>query len=67
MHVLLPGLFDGEHIFELKSLSEDTTLFIHRENFYGLLAPFLKKTLVRSTKAGFEAMNKKLKDICELK
>lgn len=64
-HFVFPGLFDGKHIFELKRLSNDTTLFIQREKFYGILVPFLKNSLDRSTKSGFEAMNKAFKNISE--
>lgn len=66
-HTVMPGLFDGEHIFEIKSISNDTTLLIQRENFYGILVPLLKNALDKSTKAGFEAMNRELKHICEMK
>lgn len=66
-HTVIPGLFDGEHIFELIDNQNGTTTFIQREKFYGILVPFLKKMLDNGTKAGFEAMNKKLKQICETK
>lgn len=64
-HTIFPGLFDGEHILELKDNRNGTTLFIQRENFNGVLVPLLKKSLDQGTKAGFEAMNKKLKLLCE--
>lgn len=67
-HIIMPGLFDGEHVFELISLPNDATLFIQREKFNGILVPFLKKALDKSnTKIGFEAMNKELKHLCEMK
>ncbi|MHA2272851.1 MAG: SRPBCC family protein [Candidatus Hodarchaeales archaeon] len=31
----VPRLFDGEHIFEIESISEDQVRFIHREEFRG--------------------------------
>ncbi|WP_100488741.1 SRPBCC domain-containing protein [Sporolactobacillus pectinivorans] len=66
-HIVIPGLFDGEHIFEIINIPNNATLFIQREKFYGILVPLLKNTLDKSTKAGFEAMNKQLKHICEMK
>jgi len=66
-HAGFPGLFDGEHILELIENSDGTTTFIQREKFNGILLPVLKKSLDNGTKAGFEAMNKKLKQICETK
>jgi len=65
--LLIPGLFDGEHIFELIDNENGTTKFVQREKFSGVLLPFLKKLLDYNTEMGFELMNKKLKQICELK
>lgn len=58
------GIFDGNHIFELKE-SKDGVLFIHKENFRGVLVPFLKKMLNGKTRKGFIAMNKALKKVVE--
>lgn len=64
-HLVFTGLFDGEHIFELKRLNNTRTLFIQRENFRGLLVPVLWRLLNASTRAGFEQMNQKLKNRAE--
>ena len=56
-HFVIPGLFDGEHIFELKSIGDNKTKFVQRENFKGLLIPLLRKQLENGTKQGFELMN----------
>ena len=56
-----PGLFDGEHFFQLRPLGPDRTLFIQGEMFSGVLVPFLKKVLEGATQAGFKAMNEALK------
>jgi hypothetical protein len=58
---IIPGLFDGEHIFELEPLGHDRTRFVHAENFRGLLVPLLARTLRTNTRAGFERMNAALK------
>jgi hypothetical protein len=60
-HLLMPGLFDGEHIFELIANQDGTTTFIQREKFRGILIPLFKKMLDRDTKAGFNMMNEQLK------
>jgi hypothetical protein len=65
-HLLFPGLFDGEHIFELMDNGDGTTTFIQRENFRGVLVPFFKKMLEVNTKNGFELMNKELKKRVEM-
>lgn len=64
---IIPGLFDGEHIFELVDNGNGTTTFIQAENFKGILIPFLKKMIDGPTKHSFEAMNQKLKELAEAK
>ena len=63
--LLFKGLFDGEHQFELLDHGNGSTTFIHREQFDGILIPFFIKILDFNTKNGFEAMNKKLKELAE--
>jgi len=60
-HLLVPGLFDGEHYFAIAPLGPDRVRFIHGEKFSGLLVGLAKSSLDGSTKAGFEAMNVALK------
>lgn len=64
-HVIVPGIFDGKHIFELTELGSDTTKFVQREEFKGLLVPFLWKQLDVNTRRGFELMNERLKEEAE--
>ncbi len=63
--LILPRLFDGEHIFELEPVGEDRTRFVQREVFRGLLVPFLSRSLDRDTKRGFEEMNRALRSRAE--
>ncbi len=60
-HLIFPGLFDGEHIFELIDNKNGTTTFIQRERFKGLLVPIFNKFLDVNTRRGFEQMNQQLK------
>lgn len=64
-HLFIPGLFDGEHIFELYENSDGTTTFVQREEFKGLLVGLFTKMLDTNTVQGFEAMNRKLKERAE--
>lgn len=59
-HLLVRGLLDGEHIFEIEQLETDAVRFVQRERFEGLLVPLLWRFLQPATKAGFEAMNEAL-------
>jgi hypothetical protein len=60
--VVLPGIFDGEHFFQIEPLDQGRrTRFIQGERFTGLLVPLLRKNLDRGTREGFEAMNQALK------
>ncbi|MFC2087064.1 SRPBCC domain-containing protein [Bacteroidota bacterium] len=64
-HLFFPGIFDGEHIFELIEVDNNSTRFIQRENFSGILVPFLWKQLNTKTRKGFELMNDKIKEMAE--
>jgi hypothetical protein len=59
--VLVPGLFDGEHSFVIEPLQGGRVCFKHGERFRGLLVGFLRKSLDRDTRRGFEEMNLALK------
>lgn len=63
--VLVYGLFDGHHVFEIKENSNGTSKLIHRESFSGLLVPLMWKQLSGKTHEGFNQMNRKLKDLAE--
>jgi hypothetical protein len=64
-HLGVPGLFDGEHIFELHPAGPNSTRFVHREEFGGLLVPMFWRMLDTDTRRGFEAMNMALKQRAE--
>ncbi len=58
--LLVPGLFDGEHHFELEELDGGRTRFVQREVFKGLLSGMLGGML-GNTLEGFREMNQALK------
>jgi hypothetical protein len=66
-HFLMPGLFDGEHIFTLEPLGENSVRFVQREIFQGSLVPLFTSKLDNETKRGFEEMNLALKMQAEQK
>ncbi len=59
--LVLPKLFDGEHIFTIEKLDSQRVRFIQREVFTGLLVPLLAKDLDTNTRRGFVEMNNALK------
>jgi hypothetical protein len=59
--LLTPGIFDGEHIFNIESLGEGRVRFTQREVFKGILVPLLAGNLDTNTRRGFEEMNQALK------
>ena len=60
-HVLLPGLFQGEHSFTIEKMDANRVRFIDREVFNGLLVPLQAKDIDTNSRQGFEAMDKSLK------
>lgn len=64
--VLMRGLFDGEHRFELIETDGGlSTRFKHYEIFSGLLVPLFRKSLQRNIAPAFDAMNQALKQRVE--
>ncbi len=59
--ILMPGIFDGEHIFIIEPLGEDRVRFTQMEEFSGLLSSLMTGNLEQSTRSGFAAMNRALK------
>ena len=60
-HLLIPGLFDGEHILTIEPLAENRVRFVQREIFTGILVPLFARGLETDTRRGFEEMNRALK------
>ncbi|WP_107039789.1 SRPBCC domain-containing protein [Brumimicrobium mesophilum] len=65
-HLIIKGLFDGQHQFELIENKDGTTTLIQNEIFKGLLIPFFGEKFESSTRAGFNLMNSKLKEKIEI-
>ncbi|MFJ3902902.1 SRPBCC family protein [Streptomyces sp. NPDC090025] len=63
-HLLVPGVFDGEHIFTLTEIpgsdGRPATRLTQSENFKGVLVPFLGKML-QGTERDFQALNEALR------
>jgi hypothetical protein len=64
-NLLIPGLFEGEHLFLLEPLSACKTRFVQREEFNGILLPLLWKWFGDQGRRAFEAMNLALKTEAE--
>lgn len=57
-------LFKGRHYFELRA-DKGGTLFVHGEEFTGLLAAIIMVFVGDKTRNGFEEMNVAFKERCE--
>ena len=64
-HLLVPGIFDGEHIFEIEEFEPARVRFVQREVFKGPLVPLLAHSLDKNTQRGFEEMNRALRERIE--
>ena len=58
--LIMPGVFDGRHSFQLEAIGNDRTRLTQSEEFSGLLIP-LTGSVLDKTRAGFEAMNEALR------
>ncbi|MFB0544750.1 MAG: SRPBCC family protein [Asgard group archaeon] len=63
--LVIPRVFDGEHIFTIEEVGEGRVRFFQREKFRGFLAPLFLAMIKSSTLHGFEEMNKALKERAE--
>ena len=63
-HLLVPGVFDGEHSLAIEPLEEDRVRFFQHEAFKGVLVPLVARSL-NNTLRGFEEMNAALKERAE--
>lgn len=60
--VLVPGIFDGEHCFQIDTVKPGAVQFTQGEVFSGILVPLLFRGAARmGTELGFQAMNQALK------
>lgn len=64
-HLIVPGLFDGEHRFIIEPVDENNVRFIQKELFRGILTPIIMKRIDDKTQQGFEMMNRALKERAE--
>jgi hypothetical protein len=60
-HLLVPGLFDGEHSFTIDPAGRDRVRLTQQEAFRGLLAPLVLAFIAKPTQEGFQQMNQALK------
>jgi hypothetical protein len=66
-HFHMPGLIDGEHVFQINPLGDNKVQLIHRECFSGVLVPFTWKSFLNTyLRQGFEQLNQSLKVRAEL-
>jgi hypothetical protein len=64
-HLLLPGVFDGEHSFTIEPIDDGGVRLVQQEEFRGILVPLLATSLDRRTLPAFESMNRALKQRAE--
>lgn len=62
--LLLPGIFDGEHHFELVPMANGSS-FSQEESFSGILVRIMPVGTFEQTRRGFVEMNKALKQRAE--
>lgn len=60
-HLMVPGIFDGEHRFRIEEAGPGRVRFVQSERFGGIPLPLLwKKLRDGGTAKGFRAMNERL-------
>lgn len=59
--LLVSGVLNGDHSFLMQPLSAQSVRVVQKEDFSGLLVPFVAPMLVPKMTAAFEQMNQALK------
>ena len=59
--MVIPGIFDGEHIFEIEKSGDVSCHLVQREQFTGILTSLMLRFIGKKTLRGFEMMNTALK------
>ena len=60
-HFVMPGVFDGEHIFAIEPIGDASCRFVQREEFRGILVQLVLAMMGKATERGFNEMNQALK------
>ena len=55
--LLLPGIFDGEHRFEIHETAPGRVTFVQSEEFRGVLVPFLRSMIEGNTRSMLQRVN----------
>lgn len=63
--LIVKGIFDGHHYFEIETLPGGQVMFIQGENFSGVLSGWLLKKIGTETRNNFIKMNEALKVVAE--
>ncbi|WP_411969046.1 SRPBCC family protein [Haloferax sp. YSSS75] len=64
-HLLVPGLFDGEHRFVVEELDEGRSRLTQSETFSGVLVGLVNRLMGDSTRRNFELVNEAMKTRAE--
>lgn len=61
----IPGIIESQHFFNITTISANKVHLAHDIIFYGLIIPFIRKIVIRSSEGPFVAMNRALKKRAE--
>lgn len=64
---IFPGLFDGEHYFQIVEIAPGRVRFDHGERFSGIFLPITRSRIHPNTRLSFDAINAALKARAELR
>jgi len=63
--LLISGLFDGKHTFEIIEQKDGMIRFVQSERFSGMLVPLFKTMIDVGTREAFVEFNHKIKQLAE--
>ncbi len=64
--LIIPGILDGEHVLQIHEIGKNVVKLVQKEIWSGIMSPVFMLWMGNEIREGFERMNEKVRDICEM-
>ncbi len=62
----IPGILEGEHVLRIERIERNVVKLVQKEIWSGIMSPVFLVWMGNEIRQGFERMNEKVRDICEM-
>lgn len=64
--LIIPGILEGQHVLQINEIEKNVVMLVQKEIWSGILSPVFMLWMGNEIREGFERMNEKVRDICEM-